>query len=49
LGNAFHNVDQDDIGQFFRGDPMSGGGTYVSGAYYGYFIAHEVPFAMHSP
>ena len=41
LGNSFDDVDQDDIGQLFRGDPMSGSGADVSRSYYRYFIAHE--------
>ena len=44
LGNAFDDIDEDDIGQFFGGDPVSGGCAYVSGTYDGDFIAHEVSF-----
>src|SRR5208337_5153571 len=44
LGNAFDDVDEDDIGQFFRGNPMCGGSAYVSRTYDRYFIAHNVPF-----
>ena len=46
LGDAFHDVDEDDVGEFLRCDPMSGGGAHVSGTYYRYFISHEVPFSM---
>src|SRR5450755_2740799 len=44
LGDPFHDVDEDDIGEFFRGDPMGGGGAYVSGTYDGDFIAHMKSF-----
>ncbi len=30
LGNAFDDVDENDIGQLFGGDPVSGGGAYVA-------------------
>src|SRR5580704_747707 len=42
LGDAFHDVDENDIGELFGGDPVGGSGAYVSGSDYGYLIAHEV-------
>ena len=41
LRHAFDDVDKDDVGKFFGGDPVSGGGAYVAGADDGYFLAHE--------
>ena len=40
-GHAFDDVDQDDVGEFLGGDPVSGGRAYVAGAYDGDFLAHE--------
>ena len=44
LRDAFDDVDEDDIAQLFGGDPVSGGGAYVSRTNNGDFIAHESPF-----
>jgi hypothetical protein len=41
LRDALYDVDEHDIGELFRCDPMSGGGANVSRTYYRYFIAHE--------
>ena len=40
LRNAFHDVDQDDIGQFCGGDPMSRSGPHVASAHNSNFLAH---------
>src|ERR1035438_1217233 len=42
LRDAFYDVDQHDVCEFFGGDPVGGSRTHVSGAYDGDFIAHEV-------
>ena len=43
LGNALHDVDQDNIGQFLGSDPVGRGGAYVAGAYNAYFLSHNAP------
>ncbi len=44
LRNAFHDVDENDIGQFLRGDPMGRGCPHISSSNNRYFLAHFVPF-----
>ena len=41
LGDAFDDVDQDDIGQFLGGDPVGGSGAYVAGADNADFLPHD--------
>jgi len=44
LGDALDNVDEDDVGELFGGDPMGGSGAYVAGTYDAYFLTHEFSF-----
>ena len=42
LRHAFDNIDEHNIGQFFAGDPVSGGSADIAGAHNGDFLAHVV-------
>ena len=44
LRHAFDDVDQNNVGQFFGGHPVSGSRAHVSGTYDSYFLTHEFPF-----
>jgi hypothetical protein len=41
LRHALDDVDQNNVGQFFGGDPVSRCCTHVARAYDRYFLAHE--------
>ena len=41
LRHAFDDVDENDVGEFLRGDPVGGGCAHVSGTYDAYFLAHD--------
>ncbi len=43
LRNAFHDVDQHDIGQFFRSDPVGRRSAHIARSYDCYFFAHKSP------
>jgi len=34
LGDAFQDVDENDVGEFFGGNPVGGGGADVARTYY---------------
>src|SRR5579864_5085962 len=40
LRHAFNDVDQNDVGEFFGSNPVSGSCAHVAGAYDGDFLAH---------
>jgi hypothetical protein len=40
LGDAFDDIDEDDVGELLGGDPVGGGGSYVAGSDDGDFFAH---------
>ena len=44
LRDAFDDVDEHHVGEFFRRDPVGGGCAYVAGAYDGYLLTHFYPF-----
>ena len=41
LRHAFDDVDEDDVGEFFRSDPVSGGRANITRTYDAYFLAHD--------
>ena len=43
LRDAFDDVDEHNVGEFFGGDPVGSGGADVTGAYDSYFLTHEYP------
>ena len=45
LRNAFHDVDQNDVGQFLGCNPVRRGRAHVSRTYDGYFLSHDLSFA----
>src|SRR5262249_40399461 len=47
LWHAVDDVDQDDIGELFRGDPMSSRRAHVSRTYNADFLAHDKAFSGH--
>ena len=46
LRNAFDDIDKDDVGEFFRSDPMGSGGAYISRSDDGDFLTHSIPSLM---
>ncbi len=42
LGNSFHYIDQDDIGQFLGSNPVCRGRAHVARADNAYFLTHEI-------
>src|SRR6185312_1897579 len=48
LRHAFNDVDEDDVGEFFGGDPVGGCRADVSRTYDAYFLSHEFSFSERS-